>query len=113
MKLTLLEVGKKFVFSQFFENTSNGIDVKLIWIFGMDKNIIYINNDNNIELLGQDLINVILEVGRCVGELKKYYLVLEIVISSFKARFLFIALFYLYPMVNICEIELGKLFGLT
>ena len=112
MKTTLLEVGKKAVFSQFLKNPSNGIDVSLAWVLGVDEDVIKVNNDEDIEFLGQDLVNVALEAGRGVGQPKRHYLVLEVAVSSLESRLLFIALFYPYPMVSTCEVELGESFCL-
>ena len=61
MKLTLFEISKWVMFLQFFENLLNVINVDLMKVLGIDKDIIKINNDKNIELLGQNFINIILE----------------------------------------------------
>ena len=101
------------MFPQFFENPSNGIDVGLAWVFNIDDNIIYINNNKNIELSSQDFIDITLETSLYVEKPKNNYLVLEVAISSTEGRILFIALFYPYLIVSTREIELGKLFGST
>ena len=111
--MAFLEVDKKAVFPQFFENPSNGINVSLAWVFGVDEDVIKVNNDKDIEFLGQDLVNIALEAGRCVGQPKTYYLVLEVAISCPESRLLFIALFYPHPMVSTREIELGESFCST
>ena len=113
MKLALFKVGKKAIFPKFFENPSNDINMGLAWILAIDEDIISINNNKNIKLLGQDLIDITLKTGQCVEEPKKYYLVLKVAIFSLKDRFPFIALFYPHLMVSTCEIKLGELFGLT
>ena len=41
--------------------------MSLAWIFGVDEDIIEINNDKNIKFLGQDLVNIALEADRYVG----------------------------------------------
>ena len=87
--------------------------MSLAWVFDVDEDIIKVNNDKDIEFLGQDLVNIALEAGRCVGQPKRHYLVLEMVILSLESRLLFIALFYLYPIVSTREVELGKLFCST
>ena len=113
METTLLEVGKKAVFPQFLENPSDGIDVSLVWVLGVDEDVIEVNNDEDIELLGQDLVNVALEAGRGVGQPKRHYLVLEVAVSSPESRLPFIALFYPHPMVSTCEVKLSELFCST
>ena len=113
MKMTLLEVGKKAVFPQFLENSSNGINVSLAWVLGVDENVIKVNNNKDIKFLGQNLINIALEAGRYVKQPKRHYLVLKVAVSSPKSCFLFIVFFYPYLMVSTCEIELGELFCLA
>ena len=80
METTFLEVGKKAVLPQFFKNLSNGIDVSLALVLGIDKDVIKVNKNKDIKFLGQDLVNIALEAGRCVGQTKKHYLVLEVAI---------------------------------
>ena len=113
METTLLEVGKKAVFPQFLENSLDGIDGSLAWVLGVDDNVIEINNDKDIEFLGQDLVNVALEAGRGVGQPKRHYLVLEVAISSPESHLPFIALFYPHLMVSTREVKLGESFCLT
>ena len=110
METTFLEFGKKAVFLQFLENPLNSINMSLAWVLGVDEDVIEVNNDENIKFLGQDLVNIALEAGRCVEQPKKHYLVLEIAVSSLESRLPFIALFYPYPLVSIFEVELGELF---
>ena len=67
MKTTLLEIGKKAIFPQFFKNSLNGINISLAWVFGIDKDVIKVNNNKDIKFLGQDLINIALKAGWCIG----------------------------------------------
>ena len=72
MKRTLLEVGKKAVFSQFLKNPSNGINVSLAWVLSIDENVIKVNHDKDIKFFSQNLVNIALEAGRCVGKPQRY-----------------------------------------
>ena len=101
------------MFPQFFKNLSNIIDMWLTWVLDIDENIIKINNDKNIKHLSQDLIDITFEAGQSIRKPEKYYLVLEITISSLKDCLLFINFFNPNLMMKICRIELGKLFGLA
>ena len=56
--------------------------MSLPWVFCVDENVIEINNDKDIKFFGQDLVNIALEAGQCIGQLKKHYLVLEVAVSS-------------------------------
>ena len=111
--MAFFEVGKKAVFPQFLKNPSNAVNVSLAWVLGVDKDGIEINNDKDIEFLGQDLVNIALEAGRCIGQPKRHYLVLEVAVSSLESRLPFIALFYGHLMVSTCEVELGESFCST
>ena len=48
---------------------------------------------------GQNLIDITIKIGQCNQKPKVYHLVLKIDISYSKNGFLFIFLFYTYPMV--------------
>ena len=93
MKTTLFKVGKKLVFPQFLKNPSNAINMSLARILGVDKNVIEVNNDKDIEFLGQDLVNIALKASWYVGQPKRHYLVLEVAVSSPEGCLLFIAFF--------------------
>ena len=101
------------MFPQFCKNPLNTRDVSFAWGFDINKYIIEINNDKNIKLLGQNLINIILEARQYVREPQKYYLVLELALLSLESCFLFIAFFNTHLIVSTYEIKLGELFGLT
>ena len=49
IKLTLFELGKEVVFSQFSQIPVKGIQVSRTQIFGIEKNIFLINNDKDIK----------------------------------------------------------------
>ena len=87
--------------------------MSLARVLSVDEDVIKVNNDKNIKFLGQDLVNIALETGRCVRQPKKHYLVLKMAASSLKNRLSFIALFYPLLMVSTCEIKLGELFCLA
>ena len=67
METIFLEVGKKAVFPQFLKNLSNDVDVSIVWVFGVNENVIKVNNDKDIKFLRQDLVNIALEAGWCIG----------------------------------------------
>ena len=56
MKTTLPEVGKKAVLPQIVLNLPYGRHMTLTRVFGVNENAIQVHNDEDIELLGQDLI---------------------------------------------------------
>ena len=75
---------------------------------GIDKNVIKVHYYKNIELFCQDLIDIALEYGQCIGQSKKHYLVFEMAITSPESHFLFITFPNPHLMVGIDQIELGK-----
>ena len=58
--MALFQICIKAIFSEDFQNPSNNFDVTFFLIFSIDKNIIQINNDKDIEFLSQNLINLVL-----------------------------------------------------
>ena len=108
METAFFEVGKKAVFLQLLENPLNGINITLALVLGIDEDVIEVNNDKDIKFLGQDFVNLALKADRCVWQLKKYYLVLEVAVSSLESYFPFIALFSPHLMVSTHKIKLDE-----
>ena len=73
----------------------------LALVLSINEDIIQIYNNINIEIFGQDLIDVSLKAGRNIQKAKKYYLILKVAITSLKGRFLLIAFFYSYLVVSV------------
>lgn len=88
MKSALLKAGVKAVFSQFVKNPLNGRNMCMTWVINIDENIIEINDNKDLKLFGQNLIDITLEIGQSVGKSEKYYLILEIVVSSLNPLFI-------------------------
>ena len=61
MKSTLFQVDKKSMPYQNIQQPSHSLYMTLALIFDIDEDIIQINNNKNIKLLGQDLIDITLE----------------------------------------------------
>ncbi len=61
-----------------------------------------------VKLFYQDLVNIALEYGRCVGQSKRHHLVLKMAIAGLKGRLPFIAFPDSHSMVGISQIELGE-----
>ena len=68
--------------------------MSLAWVFAVDEDVIVVNNDKDIEFFDWNLVNIALEAGQCIRQPQRYYLVLEMAVSSPESRFPFIALFY-------------------
>ncbi len=66
--------------SQLFQHLLDNFHVLFSFAFGVDEIVIKIYYYENIEFFCQDLANVVLESGRCVGQSKRHYLVLKMVI---------------------------------
>ena len=77
-------------------------------VLGVDEDIIEIHYHENVELLCQDLVDITLERGRCIGQSKRHDLVLEVTIAGPEGRFPFIAFLDLHSMVSIGYIQLSE-----
>ena len=80
-----------------------------VYVLYIDKDIIQVDNDKDIQLFGQDFIDITLEASWCIGKTKKYDLVLEMTVLDSKVRLLFLTFLDSYPMIDAGEILLGKL----
>ncbi len=74
----------------------------------VDEDVIDIHHYKDVELLGQDLVDVILKCGRCVGQSERHDLVLEMAIVGPEDRLPFIAFPDPHSMVDIGQIKLGE-----
>ncbi len=75
---------------------------------GVNEDIIEVYYHENVELFCQDLIDVALKRGRCVGQSKRHDLIFEVTIAGPKGRLSFIAFSDPYSIVGIDQIELGE-----
>ncbi len=76
---------------------------------GVDKDVIEVHYHKNAELFCQDLVDIGLERGRCVGQSKKHHLVLKMAIVGFESHLLFVSFPNPHLMVGISQIELGEM----
>ncbi len=74
----------------------------------IDKNIIETHYYKDIELLGQDLVDVTLKGGQCVGQSERHDLVLEMAVAGPEGRLLFVTFPDPHSMVGVGQIELGE-----
>ncbi len=76
--------------------------------FGIDKDVIKVYYHQNVKFLCQNLIDVALEYGQCVGQSKKHHLILKMAIASLEGYLPFITFFDSHSMVDISQIKLGE-----
>ncbi len=74
----------------------------------IDEDVIEIYYYKDVELLGQDLVDVTLKHGQCVGQFERYDLVLEKVVAGPEGRFPFVTFPDPHSMVGIGQINLGE-----
>ena len=98
---------------QLIQHPPNGLDVLFAFTLTEDENVIKIHYHENVKLFGQDLIDVALKRGRCVGQSKRHNLVLEMVIAGLKGRLPFIVFLDPHLILGIGQIKLGELSSLT
>ena len=70
-------------------------------VLEVHEDVIEIYYHENVELFCQDLVDIALESGRCIGQSKRHDLILEVAIAGLESRFPFIVLPYLYLMAGI------------
>ena len=80
----------------------------LSFIFSIDKNFIQIYNNKNIKLFCQNFIDITLKTCQSVSQPEKYYLILEIIISSQESYFSFIFFINAYLIISIHKVKLSK-----
>ncbi len=95
------------------QHPSNCFYVFFAFICGIDEDVIEVHYHENIELLCQDLVNIALKRGRCIGQFKKHDLVFEVAIAGPEGRLLFVAFPDPHSMIGIGLIELGKMSSST
>ncbi len=79
----------------------------------VDENIIEIHYYGDVELLGQDLVDVTLKRGQCISQSKRHNLVLEMAVAGSEGRLLFVAFSDPHSMVGVGQIKLGETSSLT
>ncbi len=77
----------------------------------VDENIIEIYYYENVELFGQDLVDIALKRGRCIGQSERHDLVLEMAVAGPEGRLPFVAFPDPHSMVGIGQIKLGEPLG--
>lgn len=76
-----LQIGKKAMSPEILEDLAYGPDVDLIRILGVDQDV-QKYDDEDIKLLGENLVDVALEAGWCIGKAKGLNLVLESIVAA-------------------------------
>ncbi len=79
-----------------------------VLVLSVDENIIEIHYYEDVELLGQDLVDITLKRGWCVGQFERHDLVLEMAIAGPESRLPFVAFLDPHLMVGIGQIKLGE-----
>ncbi len=98
---------------QLAQHPSNDLYVLFALVLSVDVNVIKIYYYKNVELFGQDFVDITLKRGWCIGQSKKYNLIFEMTIVGAEGRLLFIAFFNPHSMVDIDQIKLGETLSLT
>ncbi len=93
---------------QLVQQQLNGLDVFFGLAFSVDENVIKIHYHENVEFLGQDLVDVTLKPGRCINQSKRHDLVLKMAMAGLESRFPFIAFPDPHLIVGIGQIKLGE-----
>lgn len=110
-KLIFLWVSLQQKLFQLVENSSNGIE--MICFVDVDQNVIQVYNDKNVQLFGQNLVDIPLNTGQRIDQVKSHDLALEIALFSLECCLLFINFLNWHPMVHISQFEHGETLGPT
>ncbi len=73
--------------------------------YSVDEDVIKVHYNKNVELLYQDLVDITLKRGRCVGQSKRHDLIFEVTIVGLEGRLPFIVFPDPYLMVDIGQIK--------
>ena len=66
MKSTLLQVSKQRELPELFQHSSYGCDMSISVIISVDKDVIQVHYDKDVNLLSKDLVDISLEACRHV-----------------------------------------------
>ncbi len=77
-------------------------------VLSVDEDVIEIHYYKDVELLGQDLVDIALKRGRCVGQFERHNLVLKMAVAGPESRLPFVAFPDPHLMVDVGQIELGE-----
>ena len=78
-------------------------------ILDVDEDVIEVHYYKNVKLFCQNLVDITLERGRCVGQSIKYHLVLKMAIAGPKGRLLFVAFSDPHLIVGIGQVKLDEM----
>ncbi len=84
------------------------MDVLFSLAFSVDEDIVEIHYYKDVELFAQNLVDIALKRGRCIGQSERHDLVLEMAIAGPESRLPFVAFPDPHSMVGIGLIELGE-----
>lgn len=99
------------MFLELIKNLTNGIDV--IYFISADQDIIQVENHNNVQLLGKNLVDIALETDWNIRQAKQYYLILKIIVLGLESHLLFAFFMNPYLLVGTGQFELCKAFSQT
>ena len=91
-----------------FKNLLYNYNVAISVIISIDKNVVQVYNDKDVNLFSKNLINVFLKAYWCVCQSKKYHLVLKLAIPSLERHLLFVPLADSHPIVCTSKVKLDK-----
>ena len=108
MEVALFQIGKKAVFLELHQELPHYIYVWLARVLGINQNVIWIDNDKNVQFLGKNFVNVTLGASWSVGKAKGHDLIFKVAILDVEPGFPLVTLLNSHSMIGIDEIQLGK-----
>ncbi len=87
--------------SKLLQHPSNGFYILFASCFDIDKDVIKVHYHKNVELHYYDLVDIALKCRRCVGQSKRYDLILAVAMTGLESRLLFVAFLDTHLIVGI------------
>ena len=113
MKTTLSQVNKQAVFPEFSKDSPDSFHVTLAGVFGINQDVIEVDDNENIKFFHKDFVDVSLEAGRFVRRSERHDLILEIAVPCSEGYFPLVTLPNSHLMICVCQVHLGKTLGAT
>lgn len=96
---------------QLLKDPPYGLHVALTWVFSGNEDVIQVYDNENVQLFGQNLVDLTLKTGRYIEKPKGHDLMLEIAVPGPEGGFPVIAFSNSHPVVGVGEVQLSKALG--
>lgn len=106
------QINIKDIFPKLFKFLVDYFYMSLTCFLNINQDIIKINNNKKIQRLGKNFFYVFLKTGCSIGQIKKYYLIFKLAISSIKCCLSLMTGFNFHLVVGTGQIKLSEPFSI-